>query len=154
VRGILDAGGLATPNDPRGEDARYRQPIEGAAGAASCVAAPSIVVIALDCSVTGSHLVGFCAIQDHDMASGVGVNGGTGRCYPLWLGFIECMKDADTPSDCVDNREDYIECLHHRKEMSRMRRVYEEAKKQGRTPPDPSESVRKASEPDSVTPAR
>lgn len=83
------------------------------------------------------------------MASGIGVNGGTGRCYSLWLGFTECMKDADTPADCFDNREDYIECLHHRKEISRMRRVAEEAKKQGRAMPDPSASLGQSSGADS-----
>lgn len=75
------------------------------------------------------------------MASGIGVNGGTGRCYSLWLGFTECMKDAAMPADCADNREDYIECLHHRKEIKRMRQVAEEAQKQGQTPPTLSESA-------------
>lgn len=64
------------------------------------------------------------------MASGIGVNGGAGRCYSLWLDFTGCMKDAGTPAACADNKEDYIECLHHRKEMARMRLVAEEAKKQ------------------------
>lgn len=75
------------------------------------------------------------------MASGISVNGGTGRCYSLWLGFTECMKDAETPAVCSDNRDDYIECLHHRKEIARMRRVSEEAKKQGKERPGPSASA-------------
>ncbi|CAN8062798.1 unnamed protein product [Agarophyton chilense] len=53
------------------------------------------------------------------MASGVGVNGGTGRCYPFWLEFTKCMADADLPVDCKAFREDYVECLHHDKEVER-----------------------------------
>lgn len=61
------------------------------------------------------------------MASGISVNGGVGRCYPFWLDFTACMKDAELPQVCKDIREDYVECLHHRKEFTRMRIVAEEA---------------------------
>jgi NADH dehydrogenase (ubiquinone) Fe-S protein 5 len=81
------------------------------------------------------------------MASGVGVNGGTGRCYSLWLDFTACLADAETPAQCGDNREDYIECLHHRKEISRLRQVLEEAKRQGKSPPAPEASGGGAAEP-------
>jgi NADH dehydrogenase (ubiquinone) Fe-S protein 5 len=63
------------------------------------------------------------------MASGVGVNGGRGRCYSLWMDFTRCLADADLPCDCQDFRDDYIECLHHRKEMHRARLISEAAKK-------------------------
>ncbi len=51
------------------------------------------------------------------MASGLGVFGGRGRCHPFWTDFSECMSKADVPSDCKEMREDYFECLHHRKEF-------------------------------------
>jgi hypothetical protein len=50
------------------------------------------------------------------MASGFGVKGTRGRCHPFWMDFSKCMSDADTPSACAALREDYLECLHHRKE--------------------------------------
>ena len=31
----------------------------------------------------------------------------------------QCMTEADHPKKCVDYMEDYFECLHHRKEVSR-----------------------------------
>lgn len=52
------------------------------------------------------------------MASGFGINGMRGRCYPLWMDFSECMTKCETPEDCRPLREDYLECLHHRKEVS------------------------------------
>lgn len=39
------------------------------------------------------------------------------RCYPIWMDFSECMSKTDDPKKCVDFRTDYIECLHHRKEV-------------------------------------
>ena len=50
------------------------------------------------------------------MASGFGVKGNKGRCYDFWMGFSKCMSDADHPAACAALREDYLECLHHRKE--------------------------------------
>lgn len=60
------------------------------------------------------------------MASGFGVNGGPGRCYSFWLDFTKCLANADIPMECSDAREDYFECLHHRKETQRRRAVYEQ----------------------------
>ena len=57
------------------------------------------------------------------MASGLGVFGGRGRCHPFWTDFSECMSKADVPSDCKEMREDYFECLHHRKEFARMNTI-------------------------------
>mmetsp|Transcript_8226 Transcript_8226/g.21201 ORF Transcript_8226/g.21201 Transcript_8226/m.21201 type:complete len:169 (-) Transcript_8226:303-809(-) len=39
------------------------------------------------------------------------------RCYPIWMDFYSCMVETDKPSKCIDLREDYFECLHHRKEV-------------------------------------
>mmetsp|Transcript_4946 Transcript_4946/g.17808 ORF Transcript_4946/g.17808 Transcript_4946/m.17808 type:complete len:81 (-) Transcript_4946:481-723(-) len=52
------------------------------------------------------------------MASGFGITGQQGRCYPVWMDFYGCMMETDQPSKCADLREDYFECLHHRKEVS------------------------------------
>lgn len=38
------------------------------------------------------------------------------RCYPIWMDFSKCMAEADEPKQCKDFRDDYLECLHHRKE--------------------------------------
>lgn len=52
------------------------------------------------------------------MASGFGTTGQVGRCYPLWMDFSKCLQDAESRTACAALREDYIECLHHRKEVS------------------------------------
>jgi len=31
--------------------------------------------------------------------------------------FPQCMMETDKPSKCAELREDYFECLHHRKEV-------------------------------------
>jgi len=33
-----------------------------------------------------------------------------------WSG-LQCMAEADDPRNCFEKREDYLECLHHRKEV-------------------------------------
>jgi hypothetical protein len=55
--------------------------------------------------------------QEEAMASGWGINGNKGRCYDFWLDFSSCMSRCRQPSDCVLLREDYLECLHHSKEV-------------------------------------
>mmetsp|Transcript_8225 Transcript_8225/g.21200 ORF Transcript_8225/g.21200 Transcript_8225/m.21200 type:complete len:88 (-) Transcript_8225:394-657(-) len=52
------------------------------------------------------------------------------RCYPIWMDFYSCMVETDKPSKCIDLREDYFECLHHRKEISRVNRIGKEIEKQ------------------------
>ncbi|KAK2076408.1 hypothetical protein QBZ16_000933 [Prototheca wickerhamii] len=51
------------------------------------------------------------------MASGFGLRGGPNRCYAVYMDFSECMSKTDDPRKCNDYREDYLECLHHRKEV-------------------------------------
>lgn len=52
------------------------------------------------------------------MASGFGVNGNQGRCYPFWMDYAQCMQAPDCNlTQCAKLREDYFECLHHRKEV-------------------------------------
>ena len=35
-----------------------------------------------------------------------------------YLVFAQCMSNTDAPYKCRDLRDDYLECLHHRKEVS------------------------------------
>ncbi|KAF6143714.1 hypothetical protein GIB67_021724 [Kingdonia uniflora] len=51
------------------------------------------------------------------MASGWGITGNKGRCYDFWVDFSECMSHCKLPQDCLLLREDYMECLHHNKEV-------------------------------------
>ncbi|KAJ0779788.1 hypothetical protein HanPI659440_Chr06g0230391 [Helianthus annuus] len=51
------------------------------------------------------------------MASGWGITGNKGRCYDFWMDFSECMSRCREPKDCSLLREDYLECLHHSKEI-------------------------------------
>jgi NADH dehydrogenase (ubiquinone) Fe-S protein 5 len=62
----------------------------------------------------------FCARgpQKARMASGFGAYGHTGRCYPLFADLIRCQQAHKLHHlECIDLTEDYIECLHHRKEV-------------------------------------
>ena len=65
------------------------------------------------------------------MSSGFGTKGTVGRCYPLWSSFESCLGAAEKKEMCIDLRDDYLECLHHKKEFKRVRDVMakdEEAK--------------------------
>lgn len=55
--------------------------------------------------------------RDATMASGWGITGNKGRCYDFWVDFSECMSRCREPKDCSLLREDYLECLHHSKEV-------------------------------------
>ena len=49
-----------------------------------------------------------------------GAQGSEGRCYKLFLNYSVCVDKADNPrEECKLLREDYFECLHHRKEFDR-----------------------------------
>ncbi|KAJ2606306.1 Maturation and nuclear export of 40S ribosomal subunits interacting protein [Coemansia sp. RSA 1722] len=58
------------------------------------------------------------------MASGVGYRG-TNRCFPFWEDFQQCYFSSkqESRSDCVAARDDYLECLHHFKEIARVRTI-------------------------------
>ncbi len=51
------------------------------------------------------------------MVSGHGAKGGRGRCYTLWQDFVACLGQHGSISlgVCKEQREDYMECLHHLK---------------------------------------
>lgn len=54
------------------------------------------------------------------MSSGVGVFTEKGRCYPFWLEFLKCKASrVDPRTECKTFIGDYMECLHHTKEVGR-----------------------------------
>ena len=56
------------------------------------------------------------------MVSGHGFKGyGRGRCYTLWQDFMACITKHHSygAGICQLEREDYIECLHHGKLVSK-----------------------------------
>jgi NADH dehydrogenase (ubiquinone) Fe-S protein 5 len=53
------------------------------------------------------------------MSSGVGVFTPKGRCNPFWMEFLKCKNTHPDPKvQCQDYIEDYLECLHHKKEVT------------------------------------
>ncbi|OQR90680.1 hypothetical protein THRCLA_22523 [Thraustotheca clavata] len=54
------------------------------------------------------------------MSSGFGFKGTANRCYVMWKEVERCNREADLPGSCAAQVEDYLECLHHKKELSRM----------------------------------
>ncbi|KAI9218567.1 hypothetical protein BC828DRAFT_360002 [Blastocladiella britannica] len=54
------------------------------------------------------------------MASGFSLNGGRSRCFAFFQDLQKCHLTADEPrSQCAIYKDDYLECLHHRKEIAR-----------------------------------
>eukprot|EP01041_Mallomonas_annulata_P004343 gene4343-8641_t len=67
------------------------------------------------------------------MSSGLGVRGNVGRCFYFYQDFAKCMKTSDSlTADCLPLRDDYLECLHHRKELTRKLAIQEEATNQAK----------------------
>ncbi|CDS14233.1 hypothetical protein LRAMOSA06403 [Lichtheimia ramosa] len=64
------------------------------------------------------------------MSSGFGLDGGRGRCFHFWQEFNKCYATADFPKQCVAQRDDYMECLHHTKEFARVTRIKAEELKE------------------------
>ncbi|KIM46753.1 hypothetical protein M413DRAFT_440331 [Hebeloma cylindrosporum] len=54
------------------------------------------------------------------MASGFSYGGGRARCFAYWQEFQQCYIKSDDPVTCVPQKADYLECLHHQKEIKRM----------------------------------
>ena len=57
------------------------------------------------------------------MASGFGNKGQVGRCYPVFQEFSDCVKASNKDTfraACKEFRDDYMECLHHNKEILRL----------------------------------
>ncbi|KAI6148670.1 hypothetical protein BKA82DRAFT_4140389 [Pisolithus tinctorius] len=64
------------------------------------------------------------------MASGFGYTGGRSRCFAYWQEFSKCYSQADAPSQCRVQADDYLECLHHTKEIERAKAIRAEFIKQ------------------------
>ncbi|KAG2069113.1 hypothetical protein BDR04DRAFT_717027 [Suillus decipiens] len=64
------------------------------------------------------------------MASGFSYTGGRSRCFAYWQEFSKCYAEADAPSQCRLQADDYLECLHHTKEIARAKAVKAEFIKQ------------------------
>ena len=59
-----------------------------------------------------------CSCANYALAS---EGGGCQSCSSLLIcsppGCVQCMAETDNPNKCIEQREDYFECLHHRKEV-------------------------------------
>jgi NADH dehydrogenase (ubiquinone) Fe-S protein 5 len=64
------------------------------------------------------------------MSSGFGIKGGLSRCYPFFAEYKECLKTETSRlgEKCLHQRDDYFECLHHKKEHEIVRKVNEQVK--------------------------
>ncbi|KAF0714625.1 Aste57867_3780 [Aphanomyces stellatus] len=68
------------------------------------------------------------------MSSGFGFKGTANRCYSFWQDVQKCNKESELPGQCAAAVEDYLECLHHKKELARMNAmiVYKEQEGQAK----------------------
>ncbi|KAK1226741.1 hypothetical protein PQX77_010286 [Marasmius sp. AFHP31] len=60
------------------------------------------------------------------MASGFSWTGGRSRCFAYWQEFQKCYVQADFPTDCRPQGDDYMECLHRGKEVARAKAIQDE----------------------------
>lgn len=47
----------------------------------------------------------------------VRANTGPSRCFSFWQEFRKCYINAESPAECKFAKDDYLECLHHTKEV-------------------------------------
>eukprot|EP00794_Sanderia_malayensis_P004646 gene4646-5254_t len=70
-------------------------------------------------------------------------HGGTNKCFRFYEDLAECSRAAgrnDYYIMCKNEREDYLECLHQKKQYHRAQRIQSEKKKlvkEGKWPPKP-----------------
>eukprot|EP00546_Thalassionema_frauenfeldii_P019899 CAMPEP_0178895162 /NCGR_PEP_ID=MMETSP0786-20121207/430_1 /TAXON_ID=186022 /ORGANISM="Thalassionema frauenfeldii, Strain CCMP 1798" /LENGTH=77 /DNA_ID=CAMNT_0020565355 /DNA_START=62 /DNA_END=295 /DNA_ORIENTATION=+ len=65
------------------------------------------------------------------MSSGFGIKGKVGRCYPFFADYKDCLQNREDPETmkvCGPERDDYFECLHHKKEFGRVATVLAQQK--------------------------
>ncbi|KAK3660021.1 hypothetical protein LTR56_000947 [Elasticomyces elasticus] len=82
------------------------------------------------------------------MASGFGLTGGPSRCFPFWQEVLACYV-VNTNSDddsgkhkCKPVLEDYYECLHHKKEATKIAALQAAyRRKEAQTPRDQAPSA-------------
>eukprot|EP01039_Chlorochromonas_danica_P009780 gene9779-10815_t len=61
------------------------------------------------------------------MSTGLGVKGTVSRCFNFYQDFALCVKSSDDMSPCTLLRDDYMECLHGRKQRARAVQILEQA---------------------------
>ena len=75
------------------------------------------------------------------MSQNVSNDGDYGRCFQFWQELVDCFGEHGRygqHTKCVKQKEDYSECLNHRKLLGRLERVKEEKRrliKEGKWPP-------------------
>ncbi|KAL2001720.1 hypothetical protein VTN02DRAFT_1360 [Thermoascus thermophilus] len=62
------------------------------------------------------------------MASGYGLNGGPSRCFAFWQELLGCYvvnagEGEAGKKKCLPALDDYYECLHHKKEILRTKKM-------------------------------
>ncbi|KAJ7895824.1 hypothetical protein B0H13DRAFT_2034526 [Mycena leptocephala] len=62
--------------------------------------------------------------------SGYSYTGGPSRCSAYWREFTKCYANAEYPRQCADQRDDYLECIHRKKEKARNAAIQAEFEKQ------------------------
>jgi len=81
------------------------------------------------------------------MSSGYGNKTPTGRCFPVYMEFKECISSERDITKCSELREDYMECLHHKKEITRFNTILAEREKKIKhhepVPPTVTEEIAK-----------
>ncbi|KAF8814663.1 hypothetical protein BYT27DRAFT_7205613 [Phlegmacium glaucopus] len=60
------------------------------------------------------------------MASGFSWGGGRSRCFTYWQEFQKCYAQSENPIECRPQSNDYLECLHHPKEIKRAQTIQAE----------------------------
>merc|ERR1712080_498925 len=64
--------------------------------------------------------------SSRSMASGYPYTGGRSRCFACGQDCQRGYAGADGPEQCALQKEDYLECLHHTKEVQRAMRIKSE----------------------------
>lgn len=68
--------------------------------------------------------------------AGMGLQGGTARCYDFWMDFLKCVDEETAPmlnmrkERCLFWMQDYKECLHREKFRLRELLIERERRKQ------------------------
>ncbi|KAH8148689.1 uncharacterized protein LAJ45_07400 [Morchella importuna] len=88
------------------------------------------------------------------MASGYGLHGGVGRCFPFWQDMLACyVMNTNSGSDegkwkCAPQHDDYYECLHHKKELAKAKAIQSAYIRRAKTDPDFASGARPEGETD------
>ncbi|WP_395239515.1 hypothetical protein, partial [Salmonella sp. s54412] len=60
------------------------------------------------------------------MSQKVSNDGDYGRCFQFWQELVDCFGEVgryNQHTKCVKQKEDYDECLHHRKLYTRLNQI-------------------------------